>query len=303
MARRLRYLPEGAMVEITCRTLQGRLLLRPSPHFNELALGVLGRAQARYRMVVHAFVVLSNHLHLLLSPESPQQLARFMAYVEANLAKEAGRIHDWRGPFWSRRYQAIVVADEEAAQIGRLLYILRHGVKEHLVARPQDWPGPHGVTALLEGTTLSGLWIDRTLEHRLRRKGREFDPRACCFTESLRLSPLPCWSELPEATFRERVRELVAEVEAEGQRLANERGVPVGRDRLQRQLPDERPTRSKRAPAPFVHAACRGIRLAMVEAYRAFVAAYRAAAARLRAGDRLVIFPDRAFPPPLPTTG
>lgn len=291
------------MVEVTCRTVQGRLLLRPSPHFNELALGVLGRAQARYRMVVHAFIVLSNHLHLLLSPESPQQLARFMAFVEANLAKEAGRIHDWRGPFWSRRYQAIAVADEDTAQIDRLVYILRHGVKEHLVARPQDWPGPHGVTALIEGTALSGLWIDRTLEHRLRRKGREFDLRACCSIESLLLSPLPCWRELPEATFRARVEELVAEVEAEGRRLARERGEPVGRDRVQRQHPHERPMRSKRSPPPFVHAACKAMRLAMVEAYRAFVVAYRAAAARLRAGDRLVLFPDRAFPPPLPTTG
>ncbi len=89
MARRLRYLPEGSLVEITCRTVQGRLLLHPSPHFNELALGALGRAQARARMRVHVFVILSRHLHVLASPESPQQLAGFMAFVEANPAKEA----------------------------------------------------------------------------------------------------------------------------------------------------------------------------------------------------------------------
>ena len=45
MGRKLRYLPEeGALVEVTCRTLQGRLLLRPSPELNDIAAGVLGRA-------------------------------------------------------------------------------------------------------------------------------------------------------------------------------------------------------------------------------------------------------------------
>ncbi|HSL83226.1 MAG TPA: transposase [Thermoanaerobaculia bacterium] len=303
MGRPLRFLPDGALVEITCRTVQGRLLLRPSPHLNELVLGVLGRAQARYGMVLHAFVVLSNHLHLLLSPGSPRQLARFMAFVGANVAKEAGRLHDWKGPFWARRYQAIVVSDEEPAQVGRLFYILRHGVKEHLVARPQDWPGAHAVTALLEGSPLTGLWIDRTLEHRLRRKCGEPDPRSWRSIESVVLSPLPCWRDLPRDAYRARVAELVAEVEAEGTRLAEEKGEPLGRDRVQRQQPHERPMSSKHSPAPFVHAACRAVRLAFLEAYRLFVVAFRGAADRLRAGDRFAVFPDGAFPPPLPTSG
>ena len=38
MGRKLRYIPEeGALVEVTCRTLQGRLLLRPSPELNDIA--------------------------------------------------------------------------------------------------------------------------------------------------------------------------------------------------------------------------------------------------------------------------
>jgi len=46
MGRKLRYLPEGgALVEVTCRTLQGRLLLRPDPELNDIAAGILGRSQ------------------------------------------------------------------------------------------------------------------------------------------------------------------------------------------------------------------------------------------------------------------
>ncbi len=49
MGRRLRFIPpEGALVEVTCRTVQGRFLLTPSADLNEIILGVLGRAQRLY---------------------------------------------------------------------------------------------------------------------------------------------------------------------------------------------------------------------------------------------------------------
>ena len=42
-------MPEGgALVEVTLRTIQSRLLLRPGPAVNEIILGVLGRAQRLY---------------------------------------------------------------------------------------------------------------------------------------------------------------------------------------------------------------------------------------------------------------
>ena len=60
MPRPLRYVPPGAMVEVTLRTVHGRFLLRPSRALNELVAGVVGRAQRRYGMRIHALVVLSN---------------------------------------------------------------------------------------------------------------------------------------------------------------------------------------------------------------------------------------------------
>lgn len=44
MARDLRYVPPGSLVEVTCRTIQGRFLLRPSRELNEIVYGILGRA-------------------------------------------------------------------------------------------------------------------------------------------------------------------------------------------------------------------------------------------------------------------
>jgi REP element-mobilizing transposase RayT len=60
--------PADALVEITTRTIQGRLLLKPSPELTEIILGIIGKAQDLYEMSIHAFVVISNHAHFLLSP-------------------------------------------------------------------------------------------------------------------------------------------------------------------------------------------------------------------------------------------
>jgi len=81
MARRNRWIPEKrTLVAITCRTLQGRFLFRPSPELNDIALGVFGRAQRLYPVDVCAVSVLSNHLHLLLIADDAQQVARGLPY-------------------------------------------------------------------------------------------------------------------------------------------------------------------------------------------------------------------------------
>lgn len=70
--------------------------------------------------------------------EDSQQLARFMGYVCSKLAREVGRLTGWREKIFSRRYQAILISEEESAQVERLIYLLSHGAKENLVSRPQD---------------------------------------------------------------------------------------------------------------------------------------------------------------------
>jgi hypothetical protein len=315
----LRYLPAGSMVEITVRTVHGRLLLRPGLALNDLVVGVLGRAQSKYAMVIHAAVFLSNHFHLLVSPDSPKQLAAFMNFLDGNLAKEIGRLHDWRDKVWSRRYTSIVVSDEEDAQVGRLAYVLAHGVKEGFVPDPREWPGVHCAAALLDGSQLVGTWFDRTAEYRARNRkakrsavggaggsaavgdgGGEGAELAFQATETINFSPLPCWRELTATDARARVGELISRIVAEAQQARAGRP-PLGRAKVLKQSPHERPMRSDRSPAPAVHAASRAIRLALRQLYWDFVTRFREAANRLRAGDRLVVFPRGAFPPPIPS--
>ncbi|WP_395817335.1 hypothetical protein [Archangium minus] len=52
-----------------------------------------------------------------------------MQYLRANLSRKVGKLVDWSGGFWERRYSAEPVLDD-AAMVGRLRYVLAHGVNE-----------------------------------------------------------------------------------------------------------------------------------------------------------------------------
>ena len=250
-------------------------------------------------------VYLSNHFHLLVRVEHAQQLARFMGYLNGNLAREVGRIHGWRDKFWSRRYQAVLVSEEEEAQVARLKYLLSHGVKEQLVHRPQDWPGVHSAEALVTGTPIEGVWVNRSRKWAAQKKRKMFIPNDFTEVETLSFVPLPCWAHLSEAEYRERIRVLVTEIEqeAEAVRERENSSLParrVCRKRILRQHPHRAPNKLNKRPAPLVHAFRKSVRGEMREAYGIFFATFRVAAERLKAGEREVAFPPGSFPPALP---
>jgi hypothetical protein len=301
MPRPLRFVPDRSLVEITTRTIHGRLLLRPSPELTDIILGIIGKAQALYGMTIHAFVFLSTHAHFLLSPSSAGQLARFMQFINANVAKEAGRLHDWPDRLWSRRYRSIVVADDTAA-IARLRYILAHSAKEGLLPSPAAWPGPNCIAALTTGELLRGTWFDRSKEFLARQRGETVFPTQFATTFDVQLTPLPCLQHLSADQRQAELRHIVAEIKAKAAAENKEKGrTPMTVEQILAQDPHGKPAKTDRSPAPFVHATHDSTEQEFRVAYRAFVDAFRAGVLRLRerANEIRDLFPSGAFPPRL----
>ena len=302
MPRPLRFVyPGGSLVEVTVRTLQSQYLLRPSPALNEIAGGVLGRAQALHPVRCHAAVFLSTHFHLLLSVDDAKQMSDFMQFLDTNLATEINRLRNREGTVWGDRYRSIPVSEEEAAQVERLRYLLSQSVKEGLVAHARDWPGVHCIREILAGEPIRGLWFDRTQEYAARNRGEDFGRLQYASEEAFVLTPLPCWAHLPPEVYRHRVAELMEQIENEAAVELTKAGrEPFGAEAALKLDPETRPDRSKKSPAPLFHAATRTVRKALWEAYALFVAAFREASEHLRSGDRTARFPVGSFPPRLP---
>lgn len=233
--------------------------------------------------------------------QDAEQLARFMQYVNSNIAREVGAQVGWAGPFWSRRYSAIVVSEEESAQVERLRYRLAHGVKENLVERVAEWPGVHSAKAILEGKPLQGQWFDRTKEYAARNRGEDYDRLMFATEETFVLTPLPCWRHLEPESYQARVAGLIKGIETEARTALAASGLPaLGASEILRQRPHTQPNKTKKSPVPRFHAASKAIRERLREAYGLFLAAFRDAADLLKAGDRSARFPLGSFPPGLP---
>ena len=289
-------------MEVTSRTLQGRFLLKPSPEANRRILGVLGRGLRRHpRIKLHAYVFLSNHYHLLASTPDAQELGAFVGYLNSNLARELGRLYRWRERFWGRRYRAILVSEEEPAQLDRLDYQLGQACKEGLVASPRHWPGVTWVRAVLSDRPDVGIWRRRVDESEALRQGRTPAPGEFLDEETVRLSQLPCWRHLDGREYRARVGKRVAQIEKTTRELHRQRGSrPLGRRAVLCQRPHHHAESLHKTPAPRFHCASRVAREVLWAAYRLFVEAYRRAVLALKRGKRDASFPAGSFLPPLP---
>lgn len=305
MGRPPRYVPPGgALVEVTCRTIQGRLLLKPFPGLREILVGVLSRANELYPVRLCAYAFLSNHYHLLLWVPDADRLADFMGYLNCNISKKVGREIGWNGTLWSDRYHSIVVSDEPEAQVERLRYILSQSVKEGLVACPLDWPGLHAARALLSGDPDRGWWVDHSAQSKVRWRTGACEDEAFIENRTLSLHPLPCWHRLPPDEVRGRIEGLLESVRVDGiLRQRYTRARPMGVQRILEQDPTKPVPLPLRTAAPRFHAASRRVRKRLMEAYEIFLGAFRLASAKMREKELSFMFPafpEGSFPPSPP---
>lgn len=280
---------------MTARCFQARLLLRPSADANEIVGGTLARAVRMYGVELFAFVVASNHLHLLIRAKNGN-LPKFMQYLLSNIAKKVGQLVSWRGGLWERRYSAEPVIDD-LALVGRLRYILSHGVKEGLVKRCAEWPGLSCLDQLLGNGIRQFHWLDWTARWKyIRRspKARALFDKRWAHPVELEIKPLPCWAQLSETQRHVRISELVTSIERDGRVSGN--GV-MGRMAVMQQLPQRRPSRVKRSPRPLCHASTQQGYEGFRELYRSFVTSFSEASKRWRSGQLSAHFPRFSIRP------
>jgi REP element-mobilizing transposase RayT len=298
MARRIRYFAPDSVVEVTCRVMQGRFLLRPSSRLNEIVVGVLGRALERYEIKVFLIWVMSNHIHLILRIPDTETLSRFMCFFEGNLAKKVGRLHDWRERFWGGRFHAAPILDEEAL-VDQVEYVLSQGCKEGLVDKPRQWPGVNSVRAVVRGAPLRGIWFDWTKEDRARRRGVTVDSRSHATEYEVSLEPLPFLADKSVEQQRSWFRGIIRRIERKTRRQHRKnRSRAAGVDHVRRQSPHQRADDPEKNAAPVCHATDVEVRDRFLEELQAVREMYMRASRRWRSGDRDARFPDHCFSPP-----
>ena len=101
-------------------------------------LSWLGEAAERYRCHVHAYVLMTNHVHVLLTPHDRQGPSRCMQYVGRRYVPYANGRYRMSGTLWEGRFRASLV-DDEAYLFHCMRYIELNPVRAGLVRTPAHY--------------------------------------------------------------------------------------------------------------------------------------------------------------------
>lgn len=100
-----------------------------------LYLAVIRWAAARYGCAVHAYVLMTNHVHLLMTPDSKSSIPRVFQAVGRNYVQSVNRKYDRTGTLWEGRYRPSLV-DSDAYALSCYRYIELNPVRAGLAANP-----------------------------------------------------------------------------------------------------------------------------------------------------------------------
>ncbi len=137
MARAPRVDVPGVTYHGILRCNNEEWLLR-EPDAKQVVLELLEEAAARHALWLHAYVLMDNHVHLVLSRSPACTLAVAMHWFMTQTAKELLRLTGRAGHVWHQRYRAIVV-QENAYALALLRYVDRNPVRAGLVTAPQEY--------------------------------------------------------------------------------------------------------------------------------------------------------------------
>src|SRR5450755_192603 len=107
------------------------------PHGRDVFLQILERVRQWYGFYVCGYVVMPEHVHLLISEPERAALSVALQMLKQNTARQL-RLPEG-SPFWQPRYYDFNVWSEDK-RVEKLRYIHRNPVRRGLVERPEDWP-------------------------------------------------------------------------------------------------------------------------------------------------------------------
>ena len=265
---------------LTRRCLGRRYLLRPDKRLNNLFVYCLTLAAQKYGIQIHAFTVMSNHYHIVLT-DVDGVLPLFVAWLNRHLAMCIKRLRRWDEVVWEPNvaYNSMVLTDQ-AEVLDKIGYTLLNPVSACLVRTPKEWPGAVTTLNTLEQgsvhSTRPAVWFKDTSPAEL----------------TLELTTPPCIPNKPaflnalDSLLTDRQKQLRDEHEKAGRGYRGEQRVVKTRVTSSPKTKKQRFGRN-----PTFSALTRAAWRKAVKELRAFRLAYRLAYQAWRDGDTDVEFP------------
>jgi putative transposase len=103
-----------------------------------LLLDLLGQHAKAQGVEIHAYVLMDNHLHLLVTPRRDRALPLMMQSVGRTYVRAFNQRHGRTGTLWEGRYRSTLIQTDRYL-LACMAYIDLNPVRAGLVLQPQDY--------------------------------------------------------------------------------------------------------------------------------------------------------------------
>lgn len=101
-------------------------------------LSVLEEAKQKHPCLIYSYCLMPNHFHLLLVPESKENVSLFMKFVGAKYVRYFNKSYSRTGTLWEGRFRCSII-DENAYFLACLRYIEMNPVRAKLAKTPETY--------------------------------------------------------------------------------------------------------------------------------------------------------------------
>ncbi len=98
----------------------------------------LKEAAFEHRCAIHAYVLMPNHVHLLVTPNQATSLPKMFQSLGRRYVQYVNAKYERTGTLWEGRYRATII-DSDAYLLTCCRYIELNPVRANLVAHPRDY--------------------------------------------------------------------------------------------------------------------------------------------------------------------
>jgi putative transposase len=102
-------------------------------------LDCMKQSSDKYRVAVHAYVLMTNHVHLLVTTKQNGDLSRFMQHIGRRYVRHVNYAYKRSGTLWEGRFKSSVV-DVEHYLLACYHYIELNPVRAGMTQRPSEYP-------------------------------------------------------------------------------------------------------------------------------------------------------------------
>ncbi len=164
MPRGLKHFQQTRQLHFITFSCYRRAPLLATPETRDIFEDIFEQVRRWYGFCVTGYVVMPEHVHLLISEPERGRLALCLQMLKQNVARKLKVDHET--PFWHGRYYDFNVWSEKKV-VEKLRYMHRNPVKRGLVESPQDWRWSsfcHYLTGVEETVEIESHWTAKKRE-------------------------------------------------------------------------------------------------------------------------------------------